>query len=157
MYWSYISFLSLQAPAYRVGAAFSPAGAVRLTLVPAVTESTFAQDVIIRDGSGFLLVSDSLQGRIINRYGITAWAGDRILQRVWRRAQGLESGRRGPGAKLVMSMVDTSQVTQTDVDPIEEDLSADLYGQLSQLMFNAKIQWQVLQDARPEQTDATWR
>ena len=40
------------------------------TLIPAITEATFAQDVSIRDSDGFLLVSDTLQARFIRYFGL---------------------------------------------------------------------------------------
>ena len=100
------------------------------TLVPAVTESTFAQDVTIRDGNGFLLHTDSLQGRLVRRFGVTAWAGTKLVDRFWR---------------------DDSE--KLGGDAANRDLSKDLYGQLSQLVFNAKMQWQVLEQAE----GSTWK
>jgi hypothetical protein len=44
------------------------------TLVPAITDSTVAVDVTIRDADGFLLVSDSLQARFIQYFGFGMWA-----------------------------------------------------------------------------------
>ncbi len=102
------------------------------TLVPAVTEFTFAQDVTIRDGEGFLLVTDTLQGRLIRRFGVSVWAGNKLLDWLWR-----EEGE---------------QLTK---EAANRDLSEDMYGQLSQLVFNAKMQQQVLQEATPE--GPTWR
>ncbi len=96
------------------------------TLVPAYTESTFAQDVIIRDGTGFLLASDSLQGRIIRTFGFGTWAGNKVLDLVWRKKE---------------DELSTAQVYA--------EVSADLYGQLSQLVFNAKMRWQILEEATP--------
>lgn len=98
-----------------------------LSLVPAVTETTFAQDVTIRDGSGFLLLSDTLKGRIVRRFGVGTWAGNKLLDLVWR----------DPEDEIVGS------------DKAGRDLSADLYGQLSQLMFNAEMRWKVLQQVPP--------
>ncbi|MFT5681067.1 MAG: hypothetical protein ACI8RZ_001973 [Myxococcota bacterium] len=97
------------------------------TLVPAVTEFTFAQDITIRDGNGFLLATDTLQGRLIRRFGVSVWAGNKILDMFWR----------ADGEKLTK-------------EAANKDLSDDLYQQLSQLVFNAKMQWQVLQEATPE-------
>lgn len=94
------------------------------TLVPAVTESTFAQDVLIRDGEGFLLVSDTLQGRLVQYFGVGTWLGNKLLDMTWRSEED----------KLTGAVV-------------ERDLSTDLYRQLSQLVFNAKVQWQVLQQS----------
>ena len=97
------------------------------TFVPAVTEFSFAQDVTIRDGDGFLLVTDTLEGRLIRRFGISVWAGNKLLDWLWRE----------DGEKLTKEAANL-------------DLSDDLYGQLSQLVFNAKMQQQVLLEATPE-------
>jgi hypothetical protein len=93
------------------------------TLVPSITEYTFTQDVIIRDETGFLLASQSLEGRLVQQIGIATWAGNMILDVAWR--------------------ADADKLTGTAAN---EDLSRDLYRQLSQLVFNAKVQWQVLQE-----------
>ena len=104
------------------------------TLVPMVRETVFAQDVTIRDASGFLLVSDTLQGRLITRIGAGAWVGNRFMNVVWRRGD--------------------EKLTE---EAVGRDLSADLYGQLSQLTFNAKMQWRVLQEAAPSPEGTSWR
>ncbi len=73
-------------------------------LLPWVTtEYSFAQDVVIRDHGGFLLVRDTLTGRITKRLGFFGSA------------------------------------------PAE--LSRDLYGQLSQLTYNARMRRKVLDEA----------
>lgn len=97
------------------------------TLVPAVTESTFAQDVVVRDGTGFLLVRDRLEGRLVRTFGIGAWAGNKIADLAWRKKE-----------------------DELTAKAVQADLSADLYGQLSQLVFNARMRWQVLREATPE-------
>ena len=94
------------------------------TLVPAVTESTFAQDVIIRDDTGSVLINESLEGRLVRYFGVGTWVGNQILDLVWRNEEDKLTG-----------------------DVIHRDLSSDLYRQLSQLLFNAKMQWQVLQQS----------
>ena len=99
--------------------------------MPAVTESSFAQDVTIRDGTGFLLSTDTLEGRLLRRFGVGAWATNKLLNRTVR-----------------------SEDEKITPDSAKEDLSADLYRQLSQLVFNAKVQWRVQQEATPE---ASWR
>ena len=91
------------------------------SVVPAVTERTFALDVVIRDGHGFLLVADSLQGRIIRRGGVGVWATNALMDRLVR-----------------------SEQDQLGGDSASQDLSADLYGQLSQMVFNAQMQARVL-------------
>lgn len=93
------------------------------TLVPAVTESIFTQEVIIRDGSGFLLESRSLRGRIVRSFGLGTWLGNKALDLVWRDKEDELTG-----------------------DVAKRELSADLYQQLSQLVFNAKMRSQVLSE-----------
>ncbi len=97
------------------------------TLLPAITEYTHTIDVVVRDGSGFLLARDTIEGRIVRRMGLGVWAGNKLLDVAWRD--------------------DADKVTGEDVANAE--LSADLYGQLSQLTFNAKMQWTVLQESTP--------
>lgn len=92
------------------------------TLVPAITEYTFAQDVVIRDGSGFVLESDTLHGRIVRRFGAGTWAVNKTLDLIWRDEHEELTG-----------------------DIAKRELSNDLYQQLSQLVFNAKMRWEVLQ------------
>jgi len=98
------------------------------TLFPAVTESTFAQDVTIRDGGGSLLATATLQGRLVRRFGAGVWAVNQVL----------------------------NIATREDYDDIERDtasrdLSRDLYRQLSQLVVNADVQRGLLQEG------AAWR
>lgn len=101
------------------------------TLVPAVTEFSFAQDVIIRDGDGFVLLSDTLQGRIIRRFGAGAWAGNKVLDLIWRDDEDELLG-----------------------DAAKRELSQDLYQQLSQLVFNATMRLDVLKRAPAASTEA---
>lgn len=96
------------------------------TLVPGVTEITFAQDVVIRDASGFLLSSETQRGRIVRRFGLGAWGGNTLLDLIWRDKR--------------------DQITGY---PADRALSADLYQQLSQLVFNAKMRTMVLQEGPP--------
>jgi len=95
------------------------------TVLPGVTESTFAQDLVVRDGSGFLLVSDSLEGRIVTRFGFGPWLGNAIFD-LWRDE---------PDDVLGEAM--------------SQDLSSDLYRQLTQIVFNAKMHARVLEQAPP--------
>lgn len=95
------------------------------SVVPAVSESSFALDVVVRDGTGFLLASDSLEGRIIQRTGVGVWALNKALD------------------------VGREEKDQLSEDVAKQDLSNDLYGQLSQMVFNAQLQWEVLQEVPP--------
>lgn len=94
------------------------------SLVPAVTEYSFALDVVVTDGSGFLLASDTLEGRIIRRIGAGVWGVNKVMDR-WVREP---------------------EDTVLD-DSAYKELSQDLYGQLSQMVFNAGMQWRVLQQS----------
>jgi len=92
-----------------------------LTLVPVITEFTFAQDVRIVDGDGALLVSDSLQGRFIQYVGAGVWAVNALLDVAVRK----EEEKINEAASM-------------------NEFSRDLYGQLSQLAFHAGKRSQVL-------------
>lgn len=91
------------------------------TLVPSMEEQSFAQDVTIRDGSGSLLSTDSLQSRFVTYRGAGVWAVNEVLD-VFVRAE--KDKLTGDGAK--------------------KDFSRDFYAQLSQLVFNARIRSRVL-------------
>ncbi|MFT4623595.1 MAG: hypothetical protein ACI8PZ_002251 [Myxococcota bacterium] len=95
------------------------------TLVPAVYESSFAQDVVIRDGTGFLLATDTLEGRVVQRYGL--------------------------GNFLITALADLGRQRDRRLTTgvADRELSGDLYTQLSQQLFNAKLHWSVLQAAAP--------
>jgi hypothetical protein len=92
-----------------------------LTLVPAITEATFAQEVIIRDSSGFLLASDVLQGRFVRYTGVGLWAVNSVLDLFVR-----------------------SDAEQLTGNAPKKDFSRDFHGQLSQLAFNARMRSWVM-------------
>ena len=94
------------------------------TILPAISESMFAQDVVIRDGTGFLLLSDTLEGRVIQRFGFGPWLGNQLMDLTRPKADRLSN------------------------EAAERHLSEDMYGRLSQLAFNAKIQWMILQESQ---------
>ena len=106
--------------------------AVSFTLIPSIQESTFAQDVIVRDGTGFLLLQDTLQGRIIRRFGAGVWAVNQALNVTIRK--------------------EPDRITE---DSVRMDLSNDLYSQLSQMVFNARVQRDVLLES--EQEGSSWK
>jgi hypothetical protein len=91
------------------------------SIVPALSEFTFAQDVVVRSGSGALLASETLEGRITHWYGFGAWASTQLLD--WT-VRAKEDEVVGGGADRI--------------------LSQDLYRQLSQIVFDAKLQARVL-------------
>ncbi len=92
-----------------------------LTLVPAITEFTFAQEVTILDSSGFQLASDTLQGRFVRYTGVGIWAVNSTLD------------------LLVRS--DEEELTG---DAPKKDFSRDFHRQLSQLAFNARMRSWVM-------------
>jgi len=93
------------------------------TLIPAVTEATFAQDVILRDTDGFLLGQDSLQGRFVRYFGLGYWAINGLMDLIVR---------------------DKSE--QLTGSAQKEEFSRDFYGQLSQLVFHARMKQLVLRN-----------
>jgi hypothetical protein len=92
-----------------------------LTLVPVISEFTFAQDVTIRDSSGFQLASDTLQGRFVRYTGIGIWAVNSALDLLVR-----------------------SEAEELTGDAPKKDFSRDFHGQLSQLAFNARMRSLVM-------------
>lgn len=95
-----------------------------MTLMPMVEEYVFAQDVTIRDAEGFLLVSDSLQGRFVRYIGAGIWSVNWLLD--------------------VIAREEADELTG---DAAQRDFSRDFYTQLSQLTFNARGRWLVLRPA----------
>ncbi|MBN1205373.1 MAG: hypothetical protein JXB05_10660 [Myxococcaceae bacterium] len=91
------------------------------TLIPAITEFTFAQEVTIRDASGFQLASDTLQGRFVRYCGVGLWAVNSALDLLVR-----------------------SEAEELTGDAPNKDFSRDFHGQLSQLAFNARMRSWVL-------------
>jgi hypothetical protein len=94
-----------------------------LTLLPAISEYTFAQDVTIRDASGFLLASESLKARFVRHFGGGYWVLNWLLDKTVRE----ESERLSGNAQ-------------------SEEFSRDFYGQMSQMVFNARARLAVLRE-----------
>ncbi len=92
-----------------------------LSMVPAITEYTVAQDVSIRDRDGFQLAADSLQARFVRYTGAGLWAVNRALDLLVRPR--------------------SERLTE---DTHEQDFSRDYYRQMSQLAFNARVRASVL-------------
>ena len=103
--------------------------AFTFTLVPAITESIFEQEVRVRDAEGTPLAAAVLTGRLTRSVGVATWAGNRLLDLLVRD--------------------ETEQVTR---DAAGRALSADLYGQISQTVFNARQQLRV---AAPRSAEGT--
>lgn len=92
------------------------------TLVPAITEATFAQDVMIRDAEGFLLASETLQARFIRYFGLAFWGINGLLDLIVRpKGEGLTGNNHN------------------------RDFSKDFHGQMSQLAFHAVLRQRILQ------------
>jgi hypothetical protein len=92
------------------------------SVVPSASEWSFAQDVVLRDETGFLLVTETLEGRIVNRFGL--------------------------GHYLLTALIDLGHKRgNKTIGRADRDLSRDLYGQLSQLVLNAELHRDVLQAA----------
>ena len=96
------------------------------TLIPAVTEATFSQDVVLRDADGFLLGQDSLQGRFVRYVGIAYW-----------------------GINWLMDLIVRDKDEQLTGNAAKTDFSRDFYGQLSQLAFHARMKQMVLRSFEP--------
>ncbi len=97
------------------------------TLVPTIAELTFAQDVTIRDASGFVLASDSLQGRFIEYFGLGIWAVNSTLDFLVREEEEKLTGRQA-----------------------KEEFTRDFYRQISQLAFDAHMRSLVLRGFQPQ-------
>lgn len=92
------------------------------TLIPAITEATYAQDVVIRDAEGFLLVSETLQARFIRYFGLAFWGINGLLDLIVRpKGEGLVGNNH------------------------KRDFSKDFHGQMSQLAFHAQMRARILQ------------
>jgi hypothetical protein len=96
------------------------------TLVPAITDSTFAQEVIIRDSKGFQLASDTFQGRFVRYTGVGLWAVNSALDLLVR-----------------------SDAEELTGDAPKKDFSRDFHGQLSKLAFNARMRSLVMRGFEP--------
>jgi hypothetical protein len=93
------------------------------TLLPAVTEHTFSQDVLVRGADGFVLASDNIQARFVRYFGLGAWAANSLLDLLVR----------SESEKLTGSAAN-------------QEFSRDYYGHLSQLLLHAKLRAQMLRD-----------
>lgn len=93
------------------------------TLVPWVTDTSFTEDITIRDGDGTLLVADSLPARFVTYTGAAVWAVNALLD-VFARPP---SDRLSGDAQFAV-------------------FSQDFYAQLSQLAFHARTRALVLRN-----------
>lgn len=91
------------------------------TLIPATSEYEFAQDITIRDASGFMLASDSLQGRFVQQFGLGVWGVNGLLDLIVR-----------PKGQAITG------------NGYQRDFSKDYFGQVSQLAFHARMRAKVM-------------
>lgn len=96
------------------------------SVIPAYSELSFAQDVSIRDASGFELAADSLQARIVTYTGAGIWTVNRTLDLLLREERDELTG-----------------------DAPKRDFSRDFYRQINQLAFNARVRAAVLRGFEP--------
>lgn len=92
------------------------------TLVPVFTESQFTQDVIIRDGTGFILTQDTLSARIVEYSGVLVG-----------------------GLKSLEGAIQKNDPNQAEL----QKYSTDFYGQLSQLAFHAHMRARAMSGFLP--------
>jgi len=103
-----------------------------LTLAPGISENIFVQEVLIRDDRGNLLVSGELKGRIVRYFGLGYWVSSKLINLIAR----------------------DDEEDQND-DNLKRLLSEDLYGQLSQMVFNANMRRKVLDASGTASGDGT--
>jgi hypothetical protein len=92
-----------------------------LTLVPAITETTYGQEFRIRDAQGFVLAQQSYQERFVQSFGLGVWALNGLIDLLIRPK--------------------SEQVTG---DGYKEEFTRDLHGHLAQLLHNAKVRARVM-------------
>lgn len=92
------------------------------SILPAVSETPMALEVIVRDEGGFLLAQERLEGRVVRHAGFGAWASNALANKTWRN----DSDKR-------------------DSETASREFSEDFYGQLSQIVLNASMQWRIMQ------------
>ncbi|MGQ0507688.1 MAG: hypothetical protein ACT4TC_20490 [Myxococcaceae bacterium] len=100
---------------------------VTFTLIPGISEYTFAADVEIHDPSGSLLIADTLQGRFVRYFGAGVWVVNKAADLLVRSKEEKLTG-----------------------DAASEDFSRDFYRQISQLMLHAKTRALVLRSFEAE-------
>ena len=91
------------------------------SLVPDISEFTFAHDVVIRDREGFALATTTLQSRFIRYVGLGVWGVNGMLDWLVRPKDEELGGNVAP-----------------------QEFSRDLYRQLTQLTFTAMMRSQVM-------------
>jgi hypothetical protein len=97
-----------------------------MTVVPMMSEQTFAQEVIVRDPSGFLLANETYEARLLEYVGVALWA-------VRKAAENLDRSGAPPFNARA-------------------ELSNDFYAQLCQLTFHARMRRDVMRGFAPAGT-----
>lgn len=97
------------------------------TLVPAISEMTYGQEISIRDAQGFMLAQQSLQERFVESFGLGVWALNGLIDLIIRPKD--------------------EQVTG---DGYKAEFTRDLHGHLAQLLYNAKVRARVMNSFAPE-------
>lgn len=92
-----------------------------LTLVPAISETTYGQEFRVRDAQGFVLAQQSYQERFVQSFGLGVWALNGLIDLLIRPK--------------------SEQVTG---DGYKEEFTRDLHGHLAQLLHNAKVRARVM-------------
>jgi hypothetical protein len=92
-----------------------------LTLVPTISEFTFAQEVTIRDRDGFVLAADTMQGRFLHYFGLGIW-----------------------GVNAALDFLVRDKDEQITGGQAQREFSQDFYRQISQLAFDAHMRARVL-------------
>ena len=101
--------------------------AFSFTLVPAIGEMTYGQEISIRDAQGFMLAQQSFQERFIESFGLGVWALNGLIDLIIRPK--------------------SEQVTG---DGYKAEFTRDLHGHLAQLLYNAKVRARVMNSFAPE-------
>lgn len=92
-----------------------------LTLIPAISSFSFAQDVVVLDADGFQLASETLEGRFVTYFGAGVWSVNKVLDLLVREEDEHLTG-----------------------DTAKTDFSKDFYRQLSQIALNAHLRARVM-------------
>lgn len=92
-----------------------------LTLFPAKSEYVFVQEVAVRNQQGTRLATAELKGRVIRRFGLGYWSINGIANLLGRNDEQDQNDR-----------------------GFRTRLSSDVLGQLSQIVFNARLRQSIL-------------
>jgi hypothetical protein len=91
------------------------------TLVPAIDEQTFSQEIVVRGRDRSVLITDGFRARFVNYTGVAVWTINWLLD--------------------VFIRPDNQDMLG---DEPKKDFSRDFYAQVSQLAFNARVRSDLL-------------